>query len=161
MLCSQYWSTNYFQMQVAGTPQINEVWSLSFTEGAASTQRHSQQDRNPTCRKFQNTAETSHWSGIVLSLPSGHLFGQSQLCICNSSSIPVLETHEYSISWGLSNNHGSCHSASLSVTFTLHRDGRDHRDPRDRIVLLVLGALFLCLNIGEADNAWKCRSYVT
>lgn len=97
VLCSQYWSTNYFQMQVAGTPQINEVWSLSFTEGAASTQRHSQQDRNPTCRKFQNTAETSRWSGIVLSLPTGHLFGQSQLCICNSSSIPVLETHEYSI----------------------------------------------------------------
>lgn len=40
---TQQWSTNYSQTQTAGTPQINELWSLSFTEGAASTQRNSQQ----------------------------------------------------------------------------------------------------------------------
>lgn len=82
VICAHHWGTNYFQTQVYGTPQVNEVWSLSFTESAASTQRHSQQDRNVTCRKLQNTAEISHYPGIVLSSPAGHLFGQSQLSIC-------------------------------------------------------------------------------
>lgn len=31
---------------------------------------------------------------------------------------------------------------SLMLTFTLHREGQDHRDPQERIVLLLLGVYF-------------------